>query len=647
MAKKIIKAQMKQRSDTMANWAAQNPVLLAGELGIVSDDPNLYKVGNGILAWNALPFRGFDGNIVHTPGTSANAVMSQLAVTEAIEDLRETTNIFIEDLQNTKIDKENDDYYPSMSVGVADHLAGHDDPTPSEFTFRKSGGGAILSGNARVQSVKGNSVVWNQQFNINNIVNNNADLSVSDGTITATMLQSALDVQYGGITCILEIPWIIGHKYIITFDEIRYSDNITRITIGNVFSSPQNAFLTNGVIYKTLLLTPMSSSSMAYINAVGTFAVGDTFSIKNLRWHDLTQMFGAGNEPQTIDDFYSRIPQGIDMNAYNEGEVIHMNVDAVKSVGFNQWDEEWESGGYNTTTGNKEESANFIRTKNLIHVIGGQSYYITRNGKTCYAWLYDSEQKFIRYTSVSSSNVLSIPSNCAYIGLRLGSGSAPVTTYNHDICINSSDTEKNGTYEPYISRMQSLEILRKYFPNGMKSAGTAHDVIRYNKATQKWEAVKRIGEVDMGELTYDKSSIAENAFHTTDLQPIVRKESKNILSAKFVSGNDAANNGVMSNDINGTMYFNLAPYTDVASFKAAMQGVMLYYELANPIVTEIEEAFNLDYEVYNGGTEQAIADTPTSAFKADIIYGFNAYGVIKELREQIATLQAAIAKMNV
>lgn len=83
MAKKIIKAQMKQRLDTKANWASQNPVLLAGELGIVSDDPNLYKVGDGTTAWNALPFRGFDGTLVHTTGDSKTTAMSQMGVTEA------------------------------------------------------------------------------------------------------------------------------------------------------------------------------------------------------------------------------------------------------------------------------------------------------------------------------------------------------------------------------------------------------------------------------------------------------------------------------------------------------------------------------------------------------------------------------------
>lgn len=87
MAKKIIQAQMQQRRDTKANWASKNPVLLAGELGIVSDDPNLYKVGDGTSEWNSLPFRGFNGTLVHTTGDSETAAMSQKGVTEELAKL--------------------------------------------------------------------------------------------------------------------------------------------------------------------------------------------------------------------------------------------------------------------------------------------------------------------------------------------------------------------------------------------------------------------------------------------------------------------------------------------------------------------------------------------------------------------------------
>lgn len=69
------------RRDTLANWNSVNPILLEGEIGYVLDDPNLYKMGDGVHTWNQLPFRGFDGTIVHETGYSENAVMSQKAVT--------------------------------------------------------------------------------------------------------------------------------------------------------------------------------------------------------------------------------------------------------------------------------------------------------------------------------------------------------------------------------------------------------------------------------------------------------------------------------------------------------------------------------------------------------------------------------------
>jgi hypothetical protein len=89
MAKKIISARMQQRKDTRAAWEAANPVLLDGELGLVSDDPGLYKMGDGVTPWNGLPYRGFDGSIVQETGSSTKSVMSQAAVTRELEELRQ------------------------------------------------------------------------------------------------------------------------------------------------------------------------------------------------------------------------------------------------------------------------------------------------------------------------------------------------------------------------------------------------------------------------------------------------------------------------------------------------------------------------------------------------------------------------------
>lgn len=43
------------RRDTKARWADLNPILAAGELGFEIDN-NRLKIGNGITAWNSLPY---------------------------------------------------------------------------------------------------------------------------------------------------------------------------------------------------------------------------------------------------------------------------------------------------------------------------------------------------------------------------------------------------------------------------------------------------------------------------------------------------------------------------------------------------------------------------------------------------------------
>ena len=78
--------KIQHRRDTRARWEEFNPVLSEGELGLVTDNPNLYKMGDGINAWNDLPYRGFNGNIATLPGNGEDTVMSQKVTTEYLSD---------------------------------------------------------------------------------------------------------------------------------------------------------------------------------------------------------------------------------------------------------------------------------------------------------------------------------------------------------------------------------------------------------------------------------------------------------------------------------------------------------------------------------------------------------------------------------
>lgn len=85
--------RIQQRRDTAARWAQYNPVLLEGETGYVLDNPNQYKIGDGVHAWNDLPLRGFDGTLVHELGTSETAAMSQKGVTYIVASGSDTSEM--------------------------------------------------------------------------------------------------------------------------------------------------------------------------------------------------------------------------------------------------------------------------------------------------------------------------------------------------------------------------------------------------------------------------------------------------------------------------------------------------------------------------------------------------------------------------
>ena len=52
--------QLQFRRGTAAQWTSANTVLASGEMGIETDTA-LFKVGNGVTAWNSLPYGGVKG----------------------------------------------------------------------------------------------------------------------------------------------------------------------------------------------------------------------------------------------------------------------------------------------------------------------------------------------------------------------------------------------------------------------------------------------------------------------------------------------------------------------------------------------------------------------------------------------------------
>ena len=125
--------------------------------------------------------------------------------------------------------------------------------------------------------------------------------------------------------------------------------------------------------------------------------------------------------------------------------------DEVKVVrgGINQWDEEWEQGTINTSTGQDASSSTKIRSVGYIAVLPNTSYYFKKPSVNDYDYLYfyDSSNGFISSQAIAkntSGTAFTTPNDCHFLRFVVSQ-----ETYNNDVSINYPSTDHD--YHSYIS----------------------------------------------------------------------------------------------------------------------------------------------------------------------------------------------------
>lgn len=454
-----------------------------------------------------------------------------------------------------------------------------------EFFYKQSN----YSGQASVKNIKGNTLVWNQL--VESVETKTADgittsFDSSTGLFSITNNSRTTNFSSGSNSNVL-VPsskCITGHKYLINIDKV--ADGVTIHTGSQQEELP--------------VIMEYNGTSGFYIRVtyaydfVTAHPVGNVFSF-HIYISDLTQMFGSGNE-LTIDEFTSLFS----LSHYAYGQyLLNFNGTGIKTVGFNQWDEEWEVGNINSTTGQNEVVNNCIRSKNYIPLLPNTTYYFygaignSGNVKSRY---YDANFNYLGSSPVIlPDNAFTPPSDARYYRFALQSAYGIV--YKNDICINISSS-KNGTYEPYTTSTTSLPI-STYFPTGMKSAGSVYDELSD-------KAITRVGSVDLGSLNwaYKDSGTAVAPYFYTDFNGIkyvgnFTTVKGNILCSKYetVARNttDFVDKTICIDGTEATqtvtqIQIKDLSYTDATTFKSAMSGVYLNYELATYTETDIQNA---------------------------------------------------------
>lgn len=127
--------------------------------------------------------------------------------------------------------------------------------------------------------------------------------------------------------------------------------------------------------------------------------------------------------------------------------------------------------------------------------------------------------------------------------------------------------------------------------------------------------VQCVGSVDLGTLSWRVDDrVSFETFQLTG-QKLTKNYNiaPNILCSKYPTKTQNELwgkinvTGITANGrVDGYVYVNDTSYTDATTFKKAMQGVMLYYELESPIVTDISDIIPDDFlrniEVEAGGS---------------------------------------------
>ena len=237
---------------------------------------------------------------------------------------------------------------------------------------------------------------------------------------------------------------------------------------------------------------------------------------------------------------------------------------------------------------------------------------------------------------------------------RLGYSSiddVPYIPYNEGEIVSSfAEGIKTTDTERKVSERKWSETLKKFFVDGLKSAGSAYDEITPTKA------VKRVGMLNLGEIDWVQRGENKRTSWVPDslnlkgnaVLPATIYEASNIKSNKYITNSaHSVENQLQDKEIclnkNGWIYIYDSAYETATpeQFKQSLQGVMLYYEMAKPEETAYDE-LNLTEQVSEGGTEEAIiTEGKTSTpLRADIVYPIDAYNTIKANKTNIGTLSS-------
>lgn len=589
---------------TKAEWeAVDKSTIKDGTIVYITDDKTVILYDKAEME-KIVAQVATDRKAAETAAQTAQAVADSLPedyVTAVSKIAKNTAEIGRVKLSDKELQRRVDALY-SIGQGIT-----HQFETDTDTAYQKTvpTGGKLMS----VKNIGGRSIVFNQNFQSRKEINNGITATVdSDGTIT---LNGTVTASYFNFRDVTPEQNKVG-KYAFKLLIMNNPDDIS-MKFGFLNRSQSTPAITSGsavLIYnQTQYETSLGKSTGISGLTAGT--VFNNVKIK-IQIFDLTLMFGAGNEPTSVEEFEAMFPN--DYYQYNAGEIVSAGTESIIEQGKNLFD--YTDKTYNGANISKVENG-VIYTKGLTTTVlniptvvgskytlsfkvksnaanqGGLRWSLQKGKNTSYAHDSSLIKSEVGYTAnteyqavatfVATTDFVSL---CTIVGMV------------YDVQLELGDTATD--YSPFYQTEYPIPEAIRNLPGYGWSAGTAKNWVDYENK----KYVQCVNSVDLGTLTWTAGESVSFKTHHLAGQKLTKSYSiaPNFICPKYSTKTQNESWGKTSitgisatSNVNGYIYVNDTSYTDATAFKQAMQGVTLYYELANPIVTDISTMLTDDF----------------------------------------------------
>ena len=473
----------------------------------------------------------------------------------------------------------------------------HKFETDSETAYQKAvpTGAKLMS----VKSIGGRSIVFNQMIPDSII---HVTVTIDEDIAEEKWLKQI-------VTDTSPIAQAIGHKVVgkcirdinnpSSYVTVRFGNNNVNVSNGSErYTTTENGIYT--------LSSGVGNPPPLYFRAFAGATAG-TYKF-TLQLFDLTAMFGAGNEPTSVEEFEKMFPN--DYYPYNAGEIVSAGTTEIVEQGKNLFDLEKcvELGlyyGFEIDTNKTLQIALKGGKTCPTNVSFGIAYI---RGNTMANWLVTSQGVVETKTDSSKMTDSTQIMVACYPGNKETMQSI-ADAFDIMLVDGIYKSDTMPAYAPFHRNEYPIPEAIKALPGYGWSAGTAKNYVDYENKRY----VQCVNSVDLGTLNWTSTlSTIDNSisiFISDDLNMNNRGNSGLCSQYDFVTS--SIDTIIVKKD--KFFYYNPLniafinkSYTDAAAFKQAMSGVMLYYELATPIVTDISTLIPDDFlrniEVEAGGS---------------------------------------------